>query len=522
MNVYKENGAGGLEITGLITLLPFAAGIFFLIWQEDVIFPIIGAIFLGSIIASKFNIYFGFINTAGDIFVNSLTNNANIFTIIIISECLLLFSILNRAGFVHTFRKELSSKTLTKNRLEQIVVLSNLALFIDRRLSTILTGIFSKPFAENKNLSPEKHAYILNTVSSSISTIIPFTTLIPVTIATLGMAFSSLGIGYSPLKAFYRSIPYQYFNIFSLFIAVSTVYLNKDMFIMKKYNQDSTGSNSRSARQNNLSFGLNLNVKKLKNPRMAIYGIAGSFLLTFVMICAGVLLNRHGYYKLSILNIQNLQIIFISSLFTGIIFSFLFIIITRSETYQQFRAKKNNISTSFIATFFYIILAMATEYLAHKLGFSDALIRIMDNSSFPVVLIPMIIFIFSSVISFLSGSYLFCISTVLPFAVRIISLNMTDPLIVDNLLFATIGAVISGATFGDMNSPFSLNFIFAAASAEASVSKHFYGQIFYSLAAFIITIIFGYLLLIFNLKHYLSITSGLLVISLIFIFFDKK
>ena len=511
-----------MEITGLITLLPFVAGIFFLIWQEDVILPIIGCLFLGSIIASKFNLYFGFINTAGGIFVNALTNNANIYTIIIISECLLLFSILNRAGFVHTARKELSSKTLTKNRLEAIVVLSNLALFIDRRLSTILTGIFSKPFAENKNLSPEKHAYILNTVSSSVSTIIPFTTLIPITIAGIGTAFSSLGIGYSPIKAFYRSIPYQYFNIFSFFIAVSTVYLNKDMFIMKKYTKKFSKSASRSDRQNNLSFGLNLNIKKLKNSRTALYGIAGSFLLTFAMICVGILLNRHGYNKLSILNIQNLQIIFISALFTGIIFSFLFIIITRSETYLQFKAKKNIISTSFITTFFYIILAMATEYLAHKLGFSEALIKILNDNPFPVVLIPMIIFIFSSIISFLSGSYLFCISTVLPFAIRMISLNMTDPLIVDNLLFATIGAVLSGATFGDMNSPFSLNFIIAAASAEASVSKHFFGQIIYSLTAFIITIIFGYLLLIFNLKHYLSITSGLLVISLIFIFFDKK
>jgi Na+/H+ antiporter NhaC len=511
-----------LEIPGLITLIPFVAGIFFLIWQEDVIFPIVGALFLGSIIASKFNLYFGFINTAGNIIAGALTNNANIYTIIIIAESLLLFSILNRAGFIHSARKDLSKKNLTKNRLEIIILLSNLALFIDRRLSAILTGIFSKPFAENKNLSPEKHAYLLNTVSSSVSTIIPFTTLIPFTIATIGTAFSGLGIGYSPIKAFYRSIPYQYFNIFSFFIAVSTVYLNKDMFIMKNYTLNFSNSVSRSQKRNNLSFGLNLNIKKQKNPQTALYGIAGSCLLTFAMICIGFIINRHGLYKLSILNIQNLQIIFISAIFTGIIFSFLFIIITKSDTYSQFKTKKNIISTSFITTFFYLILAMSTEFLAQRLGFSEALIKILNDNPFPVVLIPMIIFIFSSVISFLSGSYLFCISTVLPFAIKIIGLNMTDPLIVDNLLFATIGAVISGATFGDINSPLSLNFIIASASSESSVSKHFYSQIIYSLIAFTITIIFGYLLLIFNLRHYLSITSGLLVISLIFIFIDRK
>jgi Na+/H+ antiporter NhaC len=134
----------------------------------------------------------------------------------------------------------------------------------------------------------------------------------------------------------------------------------------------------------------------------------------------------------------------------------------------------------------------------------------------------MLIFIFSSIISFLSGSFLFTITGVLPFAIRIISLNMTDPLIVDNLLFAVIGSVLSGATFGDMNSPFSLNFIISTAASETAVSKHFISQIIYSLIAFSVSIIFGYLLLLFNIKPYLSISSGLLVISLIFIFIDRN
>lgn len=73
-----------------------------------------------------------------------------------------------------------------------------------------------------------------------------------------------------------------------------------------------------------------------------------------------------------------------------------------------------------------------------------------------------------------------------------------------------------------MNSPFSLNFIISTAASEASVSKHFISQIIYSLIAFFVSIVFGYLLLIFNLKSYLSISSGLLIISLMFIFIDRN
>ena len=511
-----------MENPGLITLLPFIVGIFFLIWQEDVIFPLIGGLFIGSIIVSRFNLFFGFINTAGDFIVNALTKNTNIFSVILIAECLLFFSILNRTGFINTVKKKLSRKNLSRNRLEYIVVLSNLALFIDRNLSTLLVGIFSRPFARDKKLAPVKHAYLLNTVPSAISTLIPFSTIIPIIIVSIGAAFTSVGIGYSPLKAYYRSLPYQYYNIFSFFIVVSTMFLNKDIFFMKSYNRNHKGSSPSVKTQNNISFGLNLNIKRQSNTNIALYGMTGSLLLVFATIIIGFVLNRHGYYDLSIRNIQNHQIIFISSLFTGIIFSILYAIITKAESYTQFKTKRNNISFSLLITLFYIFLAMAIEYMAQKLNFSEALINVLRHRTISAALIPMLIFIFSSIISFLSGSFLFTITGVLPFAIRIISLNMTDPLIVDNLLFAVIGSVLSGATFGDMNSPFSLNFIISTAASEAAVSKHFISQIIYSLIAFSVSIIFGYLLLLFNIKPYLSISSGLLVISLMFIFIDRN
>jgi Na+/H+ antiporter NhaC len=228
---------------------------------------------------------------------------------------------------------------------------------------------------------------------------------------------------------------------------------------MKSYNRNNKKSSSSPKTQNNISFGLNLNIKRQSNTNIALYGTIGSLLLVFATIIIGFVLNRHGYYDLSIRNIQNHQIIFISSLFTGIIFSILYAIITKTESYTQFKTKRNNISFSLLITLFYIFLAMAIEYMAQKLDFSEALINVLRHRTVSPALIPMLIFIFSSIISFLSGSFLFTITGVLPFAIRIISLNMTDPLIVDNLLFAAIGSVISGATFGDMNSPFSLNFI---------------------------------------------------------------
>jgi len=131
--------------------------------------------------------------------------------------------------------------------------------------------------------------------------------------------------------------------------------------------------------------------------------------------------------------------------------------------------------------------------------------------------LPLIVFLFSSLVSFLSGSTPLTITAVMPIAVRLVSRNMTDPLIVEPLLFAVMGSVLSGASFGDMNSPFSITFLISTASAETSVIGHFKSQAGYSLIAFAATIVAGYLLLMLGIKPYLSIAAGALLIGLAFL-----
>ena len=507
---------------GPLAVVPFILSIFFIIWQEDVIFPLIGGLFLGSIIVSKFNPFFGFLNITDIFIINALTDRLNIFTLIIIIEGLLLFSLLNRSGYLNTLRKQFSKKGLTKNRLQYIISLSNLVLFIDRYFSSLLVGMFSRPFAEKKKLTPEKHAFLLNTVTSSVSTIIPFTTLTPLIIASIGTAFANLGISYSPLKVFYKSLPYQYYNIFSVFIVFSTILLNKELFLMKKYDVMNEEPEAMKTRNNSLSFDTSVLAKKGSNLNFALYGTAGSLLLVFGIILIGFVLFRHGYHGLTILNIENHLKIFIGALFTGIIYTILFSLITKTETYTKYKSKRYEISFTLLVTFTYIILAMSIESLAKKFGLSTSLIRTLFNKSIVISFLPLIFFLFSSFISFLCGSFFLTATTVIPLSIRIISLNMSDPLIIDSLIFASVGAVISGATFGDINSPFSLNFIISTATAETSVAEHFNSQITYSLLSFLITAIFGYMLFAVGVKPYLSISSGLLVIAIVFIFLNGE
>jgi Na+/H+ antiporter NhaC len=500
---------------GIVTVVPFVIGIGIILWQEEVLIPLLGALVLGGIMLSKFNPLLGLYNTAGDLILGSLLNVRNIVLIIVIGEVLVLYAVLNRYGFINVFSKKIGRKIRTASSLEIAVFSSSLLVFIDRHLSTLLVGVFSKPLVEKKSLSPIKHAYLLSAVSSSVATLIPFTLLTPVILTAIGTGFKGLGIEFSPLRALYLSLPYQFYNLFALFTVITLLVIKKDTLFMKQL----TGRIQET--KQTPSFGVSLNTRAHPDDRIAFYGVLATLTVLFGVVIAGVLLNSEDIIMPSLQPLQNYGALFVNALFVAVVFLFLYLFLSRSVRYYEWRdgsMSSGKMYGNLAATLVYIVLAFAMQLLARRLSLGSSILAGLIDKALPMNLIPLIVFILASLVSFLSGSAPLTIGVMIPLSLRIISTNMTDPLIVNNLLFATIGAVLSGATFGDMNSPLSLNYIIATASTDAGIRSRFIAQIGYALVALGATIVFGYLLLTLNVKPYVSISSGFLVIALLLMF----
>lgn len=505
-----------MDFSGILVLLPFVISIFFLLLKEDTIFPILGGLFLGSIIISRFNPFQGLLNTAGLLLIKALTSIENILIIILIAEVIILYLLLNKSGFIHTLLDQFSKREFLKNRLEHFIFLANCALFIDRNLSTLFLGIFSKPLAEKKQLHPARHAYLLNATSSSLWTLIPSTTVTPVIIAAIGGILSHNGINYSPIKAFYHSLPYQYFNIFSIFIVLTTVLFNRDIQFIKGWYP------GRDIKKSNITFGLEIVNRKEGSVKLALYGLAGTLFIIFITGLTGLLAERHGLSENRILNIHEQMLTFIKALFAGIIFSLIYSMVIGALKYREWNERMQIVSTPLFLTLFYIALSMSVGVMAQSLNLSSHLMGFLGNRNLSERFIPLIVFIFSSIIGFLSGSPILTIMAVIPAGIKLTSVNMTDPLIVNEVMFATIASVISGATFGSINSPYSISFILSLASTGASLKQHFSRQIYFSSIAYLSTLIFGYGFFIIKIKPIISISIGLIVIYSIFYLFNKN
>ena len=252
------------------------------------------------------------------------------------------------------------------------------------------------------------------------------------------------------------------------------------------------------------------------------YSLYGGIVTLFIVAATIILwlsLGSRGSVDQGGIDFQSYQITFIIALFTGLIFFLLFSLITGSIPYKQYTQWKDHKGQLFL-TLFYIILSMSMGVLAKRLGLFS-LINIFKDLPISSSLLPLFIFIISATVSFLSGSSVFTIMAVTPLAIRLTSLYLTHPLVMDDIMFASIAASFSGAGFGDINSPISVNFIISTASSKAPLFKHFTSQIVYSLIAFFMTIIFGYTFFILGINPYLSISSGILAIFILFVVLNK-
>ena len=502
-----------MDSFGIVTIIPFAAAMFFLIWQEDTILPLLGGLVIGGFMLSRFNPLLGLYSVAGELIFGSLLNSRNLSILALIVAALILFTLLNRYGYMHAFYRKVERWIDTSEKAEITILLSSFLIFIDRYLSSLLAGIFTKPLASRRGLSPLKHAYILNTVSTSVSTLIPITVLTPIILASIGTAFKAQGIEFSPLKALYLSLPYQFYNIFSLFTVVALLVFKRDVLFMKRLT-DHTRDEGKI-----LSFGLSLNTKSNPESRVAFYGVVGSLIVLF---CTISFIYGRDVMLSSVQPQKGHETIFFTGLFVSIIFSLLYIFISRTLKYANWKSSSGKMLPTLTLTLIYILLSFAVQMMARRLSLGTSLAGSLLQSRLYRSFIPMIIFALSCIVSLLSGSSPLTISILLPIALKIMGAHMADPLLIDRQVYATIGAVLSGATFGDMNSPFSVHYIIASVAADAGIKNRFISQIGYSLIAFAAAIIFGYLLFTINAKPYVSISAGFLGIALLLMFLTDR
>jgi Na+/H+ antiporter NhaC len=132
----------------------------------------------------------------------------------------------------------------------------------------------------------------------------------------------------------------------------------------------------------------------------------------------------------------------------------------------------------------------------------------------PVALLPAGIFVLGAVISFSTGTSWGTMGVLMPLAIPVI-FSLTEGAVDmerDRLVVAAIGAVFSGAVFGDHCSPFSDTTIVASIASGVEPLDHVRTQLPFALIAGVVALLVGFVPLGFGLPAVVGLLLGVVLL----------
>lgn len=496
-----------METMGPISLIPPIIAITMAILSRNVIISLFTGLFMGVLVLSGGNPVTATTSTIRDYLFIQITDSYNAAILV------LLFFI---GGFVGLVEKSgggmaLARKTVTlintKGKTQLSAWLGGVMIFFsDLGTPLILGPIFEKIFDKAK-VSREKLAWIIDSTSSPVAILIPFIGWGVYIMGLIQKEFDGIGIAESGFSAFISAIPFQFYAILSVMIVPLVTLFKMDFGAMARADRrvETTGElywpNAQPLRSPENVFE-----EGAENSNHTLIWLP--LLVLFITLFS--LLVSYGFPGDSVPGSDFRVALSTAYLFASLFLMLLMVVFKVRKIQEAFdiyiAGMKKMVNVVLI-----LVLAWALGSLLSQMGTANFIVEALKGN-IPPFIVPALIFITASVMSFATGSSWGTFAIMLPLAIPM-SHGLEAPMVV------SIGAVLSGGLFGDHCSPISDSTILASTGAGCDLIDHVKTQLPYALTnggiALVTFVLAGIT------ESNLSVIAAVVMMLAVFILFSK-
>lgn len=437
------------------------------------------------------------------IFSSSWKISAILFTLILGGFVALLEA---GGGLQGLVRGILGSGRAPRKRMQKTVLGFGLLVFFDGLANTMLLGRLLRSAADRCGVSREKLAYLADTTGSAVACLAFVSTWIAFQLSMIREGFRIAGQNdVSPYSYFFSSLPANYYCWFALALAL--------ICVLREYNPGPMGEVEAKAQLAPIKYDRK---EDLGNHwSLALIPIA---ILTLLVPILTYFVGSDSILPINLNKIAEAygraeiyvpHILIASSVLATIFAAFTYSITGSVEyrkkpVYSVFFRGVREIAKPVCILIAAWMLGAAISELGTASWLSESL-----QGRFPLSLLPAGIFLLGALISFSTGSSWGTMSVLMPLAIPVIfSLCEGIDAERDTMIVAAIGAVFSGAVFGDHCSPFSDTTIVASIATEIEPLNHVRTQLPFALIAAAVALIIGFLPLGYGVSVWFGLFIG--------------
>ncbi len=448
---------------GAISLVPILICIGLILFTKNAFISILSGLFSASVILFFYN---------GETFtvINSITLIAtDAYQFKIIGFVMLTGALVGAMQFsggvdgVVSLLQKRKKKTSSKIAGQLFTMLIGILMFMDGTSSMAITAVVGKPIFKESKISKEKLALIVNSTAAPIAWIIPFGGAGAMIAGALIEAGVESSISFTYVL---QAVGFQFYTILLLIILAVSIIFNFEIGPIKNIAYEEH----------------NLTDIKIENKK-AINMILPIITLT-ILIIAMLLYTGSG----DIMQGDGATAVFTAG-FISLIATVVFYRLQNLGDFNTilswvFKGMKNMVEICAL-----LLIAFAFGSVISKIGTANFLVQFTQY--IPNSILPLAILVLCSIIAFATGTSSGTVAIMIPLVIPVIIASG------GNIPLA-VGAVISGAVFGDQNSVISDSVIMTSSMTEVEPITHVKTQMPYTLVALgisaVLYLIFGFIL----------------------------
>lgn len=443
----------------ILTLIPPAVAIVLAFWTKRVLLSLFVALLSAELLLADYHLGSAFttlLERFEKLFQEAWIIYALFFALLVGA----IMRLIESSGGIYAFIDYLTHKRqIVKSKKSALFIgmLTGVIIFIESSLTALIVATVSKPFAYRYKISKEKIAYVCDTTSAPMCSIIPINGwgalligLLTTTIATLELQ------DVTAVEVLFHSILFNFYAFVSLIVLAMVIYKDINIFSMKTLVT---------------RYEKKVEVTKTKH-RIRDFTLPIISLLV-ILFCS---LYFTGWDEVSqsysIMRGDGSKSLFIAVSVT-LFLSYLLYVSFGSMSDKLFM--DSSWKGIFDMAPIVAILLFAFTFSAALKDLGTAMyIGSLVNDNITTVFIPSLIFLLSALMAFSTGTSWGTFTIMIP-----ISAAAIDPAVLP--LALVVGAVVSGAVFGDHTSPISDTTILSSLAAEVDHMNHVKTQLPYAL-----------------------------------------
>lgn len=512
------NASSGEDVAtslGFITLLPPIIAISLAFMTKNVVLSLFIGVLSGSFIIAinDTNLFNAILVSYLDFISRVLAQLSDPWNAGIILQVLAIGGVVHlvgRMGGARAVAEKLVKHAKSPVSAHLITWLLGLLVFFDDYANSLIVGPIMRPVFDKMKISREKLAFIVDATAAPIAGIALISTWIGFEIGVIQDAFVAQNLEFtSAFSVFVSTIPYRFYNIFMLAFVIIVAVTARDFGPMHKAGRRTLDGD---IGEDNLAVSENASaLKEVDDVKPDIWNalipigvlIIGSFLSFYFSGYSAIMSGGDtaviDAVRSNPLSLRTLQecfgnadasvALFQSALFAGIVAMIMGVwkkIFTVEEAINNWiDGMKTLLMTGVI-----LLLAWSLGSVIGDLGTADYLSNIIVTLGIPNFLLPSIIFVFGSLISFATGTSYGTMGVLMPLAVSIgAAVTGGDT----SFVIVCTSAVLTGAIFGDHCSPISDTTILSSMGSSTNHINHVKTQMPYALFVGAFTILLGYI-----------------------------